>query len=269
MITEVECFVRDELLDVLKQNKIIDDDVMSCFYGEYASDPEKFQFSHDERCLILSLVEHINEVHGMKDLSKEFEELNLQEKRKLNKSSFSWYFKNCESSLIDFNDVNNFDQVDEIECQIETETHYILQRLLETANQNRIRHKSGYRFYPDVKQWAVALRNIAGPTAYTLLQKNLELALPSLSTVNYLMHNKGPAMFEGVPRFEELRIYLLERNMPLTVCLSEDATNIENRVQYDSKKNILVGFVPPLDNNGMPIPLIFKARHAEEIVQHF
>lgn len=275
VITEVECFVRDELLDLLKQSRNIDHNVMSCFYGKFAAKPNQFQFSHDEKCLILSLVQYNNEPHGVNDLSTVLADLDLQEKRKPNKSSSRWYFENnnCENSDIHFDDVDHFDQTNEIESQNEsqneTQTHYVLNRLLETANQNKLRHKAGYRFYPDVKQWAVGLRNIAGPTAYTMLQKNLDLALPSLSTVNYLMHNKGPAMIEGVPRLKELRIYLLERNMPLTICLSEDATNIENRVQYDSKKNILVGFVPPLDQNGMPIPLMFKARHAEEIVQHF
>lgn len=249
-------------------NRNIDREVMSCFYGEYAAEPNKFQFSHDERCLILSLVQHNNESCGANDLSNKFAELELREKTKPPKCSSTWYF-NCESSDIDLDDADHLHQIDEIESPNETQTHYVLNRLLRTANQNEMRHKSGYRFYPDVKQWAVGLRNIAGPTAYIMLQKNLELALPSLSTVNYLLHNKGPAMIEGVPRLKELRIYLEERKLPLTVCLSEDATKIENRVQYDSKKNILVGFVPPLDQNGMPIPLTFKARHAEEIVQHF
>lgn len=52
--------------------------------------------------------------------------------------------------------------------------------------------------------------------------------------------------------------------------LSEDATRIIGRVQYDSVTNQLVGFVLPIEpTSGMPIPLSFPARNAEEILSHF
>lgn len=38
---------------------------------------------------------------------------------------------------------------------------------------------------------------------------------------------------------------------------------------YDSKSNELVGFVLPLEKNGMPKPSSFKARSAGEIENHF
>lgn len=240
---------------------------MTHFFGEYSLDPNSFRFSHDERCLILSLVRHVNQSYGMNDLTKGIEELNLKEKTVMNGSYSSWYFKDFErvEPNIELNDEN----IVEIMPEIESQTHYVLRKLLETADQNKSRSKPGYRFDPEVKKWAAYFRIVAGPTGYTVIQKNLDLALPSLSRMNYIIQNKAPKMIEGVPRCEELLIYLKERNLPLTVSLSEDGTRIQNRVQYDSRRNILVGFVPPLGRNGMPIPLAFKARHTEEIVEHF
>lgn len=270
VISDIESFARHDLLDLLKDNRQVDNEVMSYFYGDFATEPNNFRFSQDERCLILSLVQHVNESSGIDDLNNEFEKLSLQAENMSRISGLTWYFKHFQNSDINFNaiDENEIEIEPQID-KIETQTHYVLQKLLETANQNHSRPKAGRRFNREVKQWALSLRIIAGPTGYSMVQKNLELALPSLSRINYHMHNKGPMIIEGVPRFEELKIYLNERNMPPIVSLSEDATRIENRVQYDSKKNILVGFVPPLNQNGMPIPLVFKARHTDEIVQHF
>lgn len=53
------------------------------------------------------------------------------------------------------------------------------------------------------------------------------------------------------------------------MCISEDATRITNRVQYDSKSNQLVGFVLPLNENGMPITFKFPARNSDEFFFHF
>lgn len=60
-------------------------------------------------------------------------------------------------------------------------------------------------------------------------------------------------------RTEELLIYLTEKSLQPIVVLSEDATRITGRV-----------FVLPLSNvNGLPIPFMYPARNAEEILKHF
>lgn len=54
------------------------------------------------------------------------------------------------------------------------------------------------------------------------------------------------------------------------VSLSEDATRIINRIQYDYQTNQLLGFVLPTDQStGLPIPFIYKARNAKEMCSHF
>lgn len=111
---------------------------------------------------------------------------------------------------------------------------------------------------------------LAGPLVYETLHKNMECVIPSLSTINKSIAKKTNTIIEGVLQTRELSIYLRERNCPLVVSLSEDATRITGRVQYDARTNQLSGFVLLIDaNKGMPIPFSFHARNAFEIYKHF
>lgn len=65
------------------------------------------------------------------------------------------------------------------------------------------------------------------------------------------------------------RIKKILRRLEPLVWISEDATRITGRVQYDSLSNELIGFVLPLSSNGMPVRGIYKARSAREIEEHF
>lgn len=149
---------------------------------------------------------------------------------------------------------------------------YFLDQLQSTANQNSTREKGGYRYDDDTKKFSSYLRMLVGPLAYETIHRNLECAMPSLPSVNrYVQSSKSP-INEGILRCDELKLYLTERGItdPFAVSLSEDATRIVSKVQYDRKSNQLMGFVLPMSNeNGMPIPFSYNARNAEEILQHF
>lgn len=67
----------------------------------------------------------------------------------------------------------------------------------------------------------------------------------------------------------ECKIYLVDKKLPLIVAISEDATRIITKVEYDSHSNQLIGFVAPYDDNGLPKKLMFPARSAREIVHFF
>lgn len=111
---------------------------------------------------------------------------------------------------------------------------------------------------------------LAGPLAYETIQNNLNLALPSLSATNRYISEMHGILVDGVLRCEALAQYLKKRNLPLIVSLSEDATRINGRVQYDSSLNEIVGFVLPTDDEtGMPIAHSFSVRSCEEIIKHF
>lgn len=142
--------------------------------------------------------------------------------------------------------------------------------MLLTASKNASRPKGGYRYDDEMKSYASYYRLIAGPLAYQTLQKNLPHVLPSLSSVNRYVHKTNCHVTEGVLRCEELCQYLEERGLEKIVALSEDATRITGRIQYDKFTNQIVGFAPPLNKeNGLPVPFSFPARNAQEIIQHF
>lgn len=147
---------------------------------------------------------------------------------------------------------------------------HLLKKLIATADRNSDRNKHGYRYERHEMLFASYIRMITGPLAYDTIQKNLEAALPSLSSTNRYIRKFNCHVTEGVLRCDELKVYLEERNLPLVVSLSEDGTRIVDRVQYCSVTNQLIGFVPPIHKEtGMPIPFMRPARNSEEIFNHF
>lgn len=146
----------------------------------------------------------------------------------------------------------------------------LLNKLIEATNRNATRKKGGYRYDSGLKKFATYLRMIAGPLSYDTIQRNLPGALPSLSSTNRYVQKMNCRLIEGIPRFDELKLYLEARNLPNIISLSEDATRIVGRVQYDRKTNQVIGFVQPLNRrNGMPVPFLFPARNAKEIMGYF
>lgn len=151
-----------------------------------------------------------------------------------------------------------------------TNTHFLLNKFIETAQKNSGREKGGYRYDVEIQLLSSYLKMIAGKLAYETLHKNMDGILPSPSTVDRYIESFHSHITEGILRSEELKNYLNDRKIEPVVCLSEDGTRIIGRVQYDSKTNQLVGFVLPLNQkNGMPIPFSYPARSANEILRHF
>lgn len=110
---------------------------------------------------------------------------------------------------------------------------------------------------------------LGGRSAYQTLHRNLPLALPSISTTDLYIRQMNDVLIESQLRSQGLLTHLKLRKLPLIVSLSEDATRIVGRPQYDSKTNQILGFVAPIDENGMPIPFSFSANNADEIIKHF
>lgn len=94
----------------------------------------------------------------------------------------------------------------------------------------------------------------AGPLAYELIQSNCKGGMPSLPTVRHYLHKKRVTIREGEFRFDGLQrpIDLYDVNVRAVV-ISEDATRVIAKVNYDRKHNTLVGLVCPCDENGIPI----------------
>lgn len=83
--------------------------------------------------------------------------------------------------------------------------------------------------------------------------------------VGYISQHKE-LVVEGELRSKELAIYLDKMKAPKDVWISEDATGIVSRIQFDVSTNQLIGLVLPFDNiTGMPIPFSFPANSVEDI----
>lgn len=225
------------------------------FFGIYDEEHTGFRFSDFDRILIAKLVQYV------KNISEIDKNLHFFSQRDDFLFSDEWFFKTTKNQSVKQQSHTTNDHL--------TLTHRVLHKLLATADKNASTSKGGYRFDEEVKSYASYLRMLAGPLAYETLQKNLPLALPSLSSTNRFVGRTHHNIIEGQLRCDELLIYLKNRNLPLAVSLSEDATRVINRVQYDSSTNQLIGFVLPTDQNGLPIPFSYKARSTNEIVEHY
>jgi len=137
---------------------------------------------------------------------------------------------------------------------------------IDCAKRNAGRKPGGLRFDSTLKEFGTLVFTMGGLEQYEILSKNFPL--PSVTTVRRHLA-KSEVIREGEFRHAALKEFLDKGNHSCTVWISEDGTRINGRVQYSPRTNQLVGFVPPLDGNGIPIPDSFPATSAEEMTMHF
>lgn len=232
-IGKIEHFMREELPKILAEKSTIEVVDYKQYYGEvFDSTPHLFRFVIGDKKLLHIIVGYVN-------------------------------------NAIDTSGIEYF-VGDKLLSKNPVQHTLFLNKLVETADRNYGREKHGYRFDWDIKYFASYIRMLAGPLCYETLQKNLVGSLPSLSSTNVYIQKSKHQYIEGELRAKELLAYLKELNLPLVVSISEDATRIENRLQYDSSTNQIIGFVLPINQEtGMPIPYSYMARNAEEMISHF
>jgi len=83
------------------------------------------------------------------------------------------------------------------------------------------------------------------------LHIKMKHALPSISTLFRFLDNTQSKVVEGDFRFEELKLFSIKKNLLFKIWISEDATRITGKIEYDCKSNKIIGFVLPL-KNGCP-----------------
>lgn len=222
------------------------------FFGPiYEFAPDSFEFTPGDRLQVVSVSSYVNNIT----------------------TTQPQYFKRTDD-IVDFDSKEIMQKmscltVDNHGQKLANRPH-LLNKLIEAADRNATRKKGGYRFENDEKSFATYLRMISGPLAYDTIQKNLPSALPSLSSTNRYIRKMNSPIIEGIFRCNELQLFLEQRKLPKVVSLSEDATRIVGRVQYDGKINQVIGFVQPINRkNGMPVPFSFPARDVDEIMQYF
>lgn len=176
--------------------------------------------------------------------------------------------KTVEKEKIDRERTSNSHKKD-LNNLLKSENHVMTESLVSAAQRNITRRSNGYRHENLPKAFAAYIKMIGGTLTTDTLHANLPLCWPSRSTSNKFINDNKPTIVEGKLRTMELLNYLKDRNLPLRVSLSEDATRINPSVSYDPKTNQLVGFPLPLDTRGMPIPYSFLARNVKEIREHY
>lgn len=86
--------------------------------------------------------------------------------------------------------------------------------------------------------------------------------------MSYINKNKSK-IIEGELRIKELSHYLETLKLEKNVWLSEDATGITAKVEFDPNTNQMVGLVLPTDTRtGMPKSFSFLARNEQEILKN-
>lgn len=139
-----------------------------------------------------------------------------------------------------------------------------------TAHVNLNRQKGGFRYDEQTRMISTYLRMICGRLGYSTIQNNLQGVLPSVVSTNRYIKKTDCSIVEGELRGKQLLKYLEDRGLPKEVVLSDDATRVVGRIQYDSSSNQIMGFALPIDKKtGMPITGAYPARNAEEILKTF
>lgn len=261
----VENFTRNELMDLLinkcdREKVDLNDCTKKHFFGSYTNSTENFKFKPRERCLI----KEISELLSVPDKTHLSPSQIKQISQKW-RSNSAWFFNQNYNTDICLQEEDKKNVLN-----VPSGSKNLMEKLMEIGETNSHRSKHGYRYGNDIKRFAVYIRTLAGPIAYNTLQANATGMLPSISATNKYIYRPDHILIEGELRSDELKVYLTDRNLPMWVSLSEDATCVENRVQYDSRTNQLIGFVlPTAKDNGMPIPFYYKAETAVQIYNYF
>ena len=145
----------------------------------------------------------------------------------------------------------------------------ILRQILINAEKNVCKYPTQRRHTEILKKFATALFIYCGPLSYEFIHQNMCQVLPSLRSVQRLIHSQYKIMDEGTFRFDDLSKHITDHNAPKIVYTGEDATRVIGRVDYDSETNRCVGFVLPLDDHGLPLVDSFLATSFAAIEKSF
>lgn len=135
------------------------------------------------------------------------------------------------------------------------------------VTKSKCKSNHAVRYSAVIKKYSTYIYLIGGRKLYNNLSKNIPL--PSLKSTQNYIKLVGPNVNEGELRCSELKEYLERNQYPFFVFLSEDATGIIKKAEYNYNNNNISGFVPPLDINGMPLKNSFPATSADVISKYF
>lgn len=222
-IEDIERFIQIDLLQIVQdkcqqENLVFNDLLQVNFFGFYFKDVANFTFSDSDKMLIKRLSNYCNDVLHSQGLDKGIAYFEKIDENDSDKKSSDWYFYDkwepitFEKQIDDQNSLTMSLTVNNLiiekgfvyEPKKIQQTQNVLEKLLSTVKHNASRPRSGWRYDDDIQNWAAYLRMRAGPLAYNDLQRNLEGALPSLSTTNRYIKRSNTSIVEGILRSHEL-----------------------------------------------------------------
>ncbi|KAJ6642801.1 hypothetical protein Bhyg_07755, partial [Pseudolycoriella hygida] len=140
-----------------------------------------------------------------------------------------------------------------------------LTRIWEVVDKKKAtKHGHIDKYDEKLKHFCTYLYVIAGKLTYETLSANLHL--PSVATVKKAIQSSNHCIIEGSVRVKEMKNFLVKWKLPLQVWMSEDATKIVNKIQYDESTDQIVGLVLPMDSDGMPIQFSFTAENVAKML---
>lgn len=135
-------------------------------------------------------------------------------------------------------------------------------------NNSKTASKNANRYNESLKKFCVFLYFVGGRLLYKTLQSNLLNSLPSITSLNRFISSRRDIVVEGEYRFKQLKQFVLEKDLPLCVWVSEDATRLTSKIEYDPISNKIICFVLPFDN-GLANVNAYLATSASAIAEFF
>jgi len=145
----------------------------------------------------------------------------------------------------------------------------LFKKLMTNAQRNCSTMPQGRRHNEIMKKFSLSLLLMTGPSAYKIIHSNMPEAFPSLSTIQREANKHYQPIKEGEFLFDKLLAHLDAYSAPHIISVSEDATRVVSRIDYDGKSDCIVGFVLPLGENSLPEHGYFDATSFERIEQMF
>ena len=106
----------------------------------------------------------------------------------------------------------------------------VIRQMIANAERNAVTLPQGIRHPEILKKFATALFIYAGPLAYDFCNITCIMALPSLRTIQRVVHTHYNTMNEGEFNFDGLVAHIAKHNTTNIVTIGEDATRIICRV---------------------------------------
>lgn len=156
-------------------------------------------------------------------------------------------------------------------CSAPPLSNNLLGRMITLAFQQEKKKSKGHRYNdPVFVRFAMNARLLAGPLFYEILYANFGKGVfPSPTTIKRRIADFVVPVQEGEINSTALLEVLNLHNLPKVVCISEDATAIVMRREYNKRTNSIMGSSGVLQPNGLPDHSDFVVRRVEDIVGHF